>query len=162
ARFLKDEEDTEKEIKRLRGTTIPPSEELNKLLESLEAAPLNSGVREAELLKRPEITYKMLEPFDKSRPPLPFKITDRVQTEIKYEGYILKQSAHAKEQQRLRDVKLTDEDFNDISGLRLEAREKLLKIRPESIGAAMNISGVSPADISVLMLHIEKKRRLEE
>ena len=157
--FLEDERLREEEIARLKRDVISPCEELNALLESLGTAPLASGAKVADLIRRPQLGYDILAPYDKKRPQLPKKITDSVEVEIKYAGYIEKQLSHAKEQQRLRNVPLTFEDYAEIKGLRLEAREKLNRVRPVNVGQAMEISGVSPSDISVLLLEIEKRRR---
>ncbi len=157
--FLEDEALKKEEINRLERTVISPSEELNQLLSSLGTSPLSSGAHIADLIRRPQLNYEILAPFDKSRPKLAKKITDSAEIEIKYAGYIEKQLSHAKEQQRLRNVALEFEDYSEIKGLRLEAREKLNLIKPVSIGQAMEISGVSPSDISVLLLEIEKRRR---
>ncbi|WMJ82852.1 tRNA uridine-5-carboxymethylaminomethyl(34) synthesis enzyme MnmG [Oscillospiraceae bacterium LTW-04] len=160
--FLLREQQRRDEIARLQNTTLSPTEELNRLLELQGTARLVSGVKMGDLLRRPQITYAMLEPFDQKRPQLPRAVTDQVEIEIKYAGYIQKQRAQAAEMQRLRGIDLSGIDFYEIKGLRIEAREKLKKVAPESLGAAMNISGVSPADISVLMLELSRRRRKGE
>lgn len=146
------------EKKRVQNLVISPSEEINKLLVSRETSPLNTGVRFAELLKRPQLNYELLTPFDKERPALPYEIFEQVEIDIKYEGYIKRQQAQVDEMHRLEVKKLPeDTDYNSIHGLRLEAREKLSKIRPHNIGQASRISGVSPSDISVLLIYLEKE-----
>lgn len=145
------------EMKRAAQTTIHVSEDLQKLLVSRETAPMNKGMKLIELIKRPQISYDDLAPFDTERPDLPPEIFEQVEIELKYEGYIKRQQAQINEMRRL-EVKLLpkDIDYNAIDGLRLEAREKLSKIRPRSVGQASRISGVSPSDISVLLIYLAK------
>lgn len=145
------------EMKRAAQTTIYVSEDLQKLLVSRETAPMNKGMKLIELIKRPQISYDDLAPFDTERPDLPPEIFEQVEIELKYEGYIRRQQAQINEMRRL-EVKLLpkDIDYNAIDGLRLEAREKLSKIRPHSVGQASRISGVSPSDISVLLIYLAK------
>lgn len=145
------------EMKRAAQTTIHVSEDLQKLLVSRETAPMNKGMKLIELIKRPQISYDDLAPFDTERPDLPSEIFEQVEIELKYEGYIKRQQAQINEMRRL-EVKLLpkDIDYNAIDGLRLEAREKLSKIRPHSVGQASRISGVSPSDISVLLIYLAK------
>lgn len=145
------------EMKRAPQTTIHVSEDLQKLLVSRETAPMNKGMKLIELIKRPQISYDDLAPFDTERPDLPPEIFEQVEIELKYEGYIKRQQAQINEMRRL-EVKLLpkDIDYNAIDGLRLEAREKLSKIRPHSVGQASRISGVSPSDISVLLIYLAK------
>ena len=145
------------EMKRASQTTIHVSEDLQKLLVSRETAPMNKGMKLIELIKRPQISYYDLAPFDTERPDLPPEIFEQVEIELKYEGYIKRQQAQINEMRRL-EVKLLpkDIDYNAIDGLRLEAREKLSKIRPHSVGQASRISGVSPSDISVLLIYLAK------
>ena len=158
-RFLEREEQKHREIERLKTSSVSPSAGLNALLEERGTAPLATGIRLAELLRRPQVDYQALAPFDSGRPALPRAVADAVETEIKYAGYIEKQKAQAAEMRRLRGMSLEKLDFSAIAGLRIEAREKLAKIRPQSLGAAANISGVSPADLSVLMLELSRRRR---
>lgn len=156
-KFLHKKELIAQERKRAEKLSIPMSEELDKLLVSLGTAPLKTGVKFAELLKRPQLTYENLAPFDKNRPDLPYEIFEQVEIEIKYEGYIKRQQAQIDEMRRLEKKLIpADMDYREISGLRLEAAEKLAKIRPASIGQASRISGVSPADISVLLIHLAR------
>lgn len=145
------------EMNRAAQTTIHVSEDLQKLLVSRETAPMNKGMKLIELIKRPQINYDDLAPFDTERPDLPPEIFEQVEIELKYEGYIKRQQAQINEMRRL-EVKLLpkDIDYNAIDGLRLEAREKLSKIRPHSVGQASRISGVSPSDISVLLIYLAK------
>lgn len=145
------------EMKRAAQTTIHVSEDLQKLLVSRETAPMNKGMKLIELIKRPQISYDDLAPFDTERPDLPPEIFEQVEIELKYEGYIKRQQAQINEMRRL-EVKLLpkDIDYNAIDGLRLEAREKLSKIRPHSVGQASRISGVSPSDILVLLIYLAK------
>lgn len=156
-KFLHKKELIAKERKRAEKLSVSMSEELDKLLVSLGTAPLKTGVKFAELLKRPQLTYENLAPFDKNRPDLPYEIFEQVEIEIKYEGYIKRQQAQIDEMRRLEKKLIpADMDYREISGLRLEAAEKLAKIRPASIGQASRISGVSPADISVLLIHLAR------
>lgn len=150
----------QEEIKRIRSTIIPPSEELNKVLVSRETSPINTGVKISDLLKRPQVTYDDLTQFDKTRPKIDKSIFEKVQIEIKYEGYINRQNNQIKELRRLEEKILPkDINYEDIKGLRLEAIEKLKKISPKNIGQASRISGVSPADISVLIIWLAAKKR---
>ncbi len=159
-KYLKKLELIDIEKKRVQNLVISPSEEINKLLVSRETSPLASGVRFAELIKRPQLNYALLTEFDKDRPDLPYEIFEQVEIDIKYEGYIKRQQAQVDEMHRLEVKKLPeDTDYNSIHGLRLEAREKLSKIRPHNIGQASRISGVSPSDISVLLIYLEKECR---
>ncbi len=153
--FLQRKEQKEKEIERVSSIFLGPSEELNSLLEEKGTSPLAAGARLSDLIKRPQLSYKDLAPFDKDRPVLPDDVAEKVEIEIKYEGYITRQEAQVNEMLRL-EKKLIPEDLNyeDVYGLRLEAKEKLNKVRPKNIGQASRISGVSPADISVLLIHL--------
>lgn len=155
--YLKREEQKNVEIKRLNTVFLAPGEEINALLESAGTAPLSTGIRLSELIKRPQVSYDMLAPFDKERPPLSRSVREKVEVEIKYEGYIARQRAQVNEMLRLEGKKIPENiDYNDVYGLRLEAREKLDKVRPTDIGQASRISGVSPADVSVLLIYISK------
>ena len=155
--FLKREEQKRKEIKRLNSVFLAPGDDINALLESAGTAPLTTGIRMSELIKRPQVSYDMLAPFDKERPPLSRSVREKVEVEIKYEGYIARQRAQVNEMLRLEGKKIPENiDYNDVYGLRLEAREKLDKVRPADIGQASRISGVSPADVSVLLIYISK------
>ncbi len=146
------------EKERCESVTIAPNEELNKILVSRETAPMNTGIRLSELIKRPQLTYDILAPFDKTRPLLPRDVAEQVEIELKYEGYIKRQSASVEEMRRLEVKKIpADIDYDDVYSLRLEAREKLKKVKPESVGQASRISGVSPSDISVLLVYLSRK-----
>lgn len=147
----------EEEIERLNSTFIGPNESLNAILEELGTAPMTTGMRLADLVKRPQVSYDILAPFDKQRPHLSKDVCVKVETEIKYEGYISRQQAQVNEMLRLENKLIpSDIDYNKVYGLRLEAVEKLNKIRPTNIGQASRISGVSPADVSVLLIHLSK------
>ena len=155
--FLAKKQQKEAEIARLEQTTLPPGSSLNQMLQQRGTAPLNTGTKLAELLRRPQISYADLAPFDPNRPALTAEVCDKVETEIKYAGYIKRQLAAVAEMHRLEKQALPPEqDYNAIEGLRLEAREKLNKIKPLSIGQAAGISGVSPADISVLLIWLQR------
>ncbi|MBR5011911.1 MAG: tRNA uridine-5-carboxymethylaminomethyl(34) synthesis enzyme MnmG [Clostridia bacterium] len=150
----------EKEIARLRATTLPPSEQLNALLVERGTAPLSTGCKLDDLLRRPQLDYTCLAPFDKARPELPDNVAEKVEIEIKYDGYIRRQQSQVDEMLRLEKQRIPDDiNYDDVYGLRLEAKEKLNRVRPTNIGQASRISGVSPADVSVLVIHLEKKRQ---
>lgn len=145
------------EAERVKNVVIHPSDELNEMLVSRETSALNIGVRMIELLKRPQISYADLTAFDKDRPDLPYEVFEQVEISIKYEGYLKRQEAQVAEMRRLEVKKLPENiDYSKIVGLRLEAVEKLNKVRPENIGQASRISGVSPADISVLLIRLSE------
>ena len=148
------------EKERLESIVLPPSEKVNGLLASLGEVPIKTGIRMSDLLRRPEITYELLAPVDPERQPLPEAVIFTVQTEIKYEGYIKKQLADAERFAKLEKRLLpTDIDYKSITGLSTEAAQKLDLLKPYSIGAASRISGVSPADISVLLIYLDLKNR---
>ncbi|RBP62102.1 tRNA uridine 5-carboxymethylaminomethyl modification enzyme [Alkalibaculum bacchi] len=148
------------EIERLNKVIVKPDAKTNEYLESIKSTPLKSGIRLIELLKRPEIRYEHCHVVDPDRPDLPKSITDEVEIQIKYEGYINKQMLQVEQHKKLEKRKLPDDiDYLSIKGLRLEAQQKLDKIKPTSLGQASRISGVSPADISVLMVYLEQFRR---
>ena len=160
--FLKRQELKRTELKRVKNTTIPASKEVNDILVSRETSAINNPVRLVELLKRPELNYSALAPIDLTRPDLPEYIFEQVEIEIKYEGYITRQQAMINEAHRLEEKKLPlNLNYKSITGLRLEAIEKLSKICPASIGQASRISGVSPADISVLLIWLTKNKNFE-
>ena len=148
------------EMRRLESSGVPASPELNDFLRSVGSAPVVSSARLADLLRRPELTYALLAPFDRTRPALPAAVTSQVEIRIKYEGYLARQEQQiaefAREEERLLP---TDIDYDAIGGLRLEARQKLSQIRPRSVGQASRISGVSPADIAVLLIRLEHEKK---
>mgnify|MGYP006069775895 FL=1 len=159
-KFQRKQEQKQAELKRVQKTTLPPSQELNDILVSRGTSPLTTGAKLADLLKRPQITYEDLAPVDKDRPPYSTAIFEAVEIELKYEGYIKRQRADIEEARRLERKRLPqDVDYSAIQGLRLEAGEKLNKVKPENIGQAGRISGVSPADISVLLIWLASKER---
>ena len=148
-----------REIARLENTHLAPSDELNALLEARGTAPVASGVSLADLIRRPQLSYADLAPFDPERPALPRAVAESAEINLKYEGYIRRQLRQVEEFSRMEEHALpADIDYDAIVGLRLEAREKLKKIRPENLGRAGRISGVSPADLAVLMIWLEKNR----
>ncbi len=153
----------EDEIERLSSKGVGPTKELNEILEKAGGTPLKSGAKLIDLLKRPEVTYNMLAPVDKTRKPLDKYVIEQVEIEVKYEGYIKRQLSQVNEFKKLENKKLPKAiDYNEINGLRLEARQKLSDIRPVSIGQASRITGVSPADISVLIIYLEQYKRKED
>ncbi|CCY99174.1 tRNA uridine 5-carboxymethylaminomethyl modification enzyme MnmG [Clostridium sp. CAG:793] len=158
--FLNKKNNIENEVKRLKNTVVKPSDNVNLLLEKCNSSKLTTGIKMSELLKRPEITYKALSEIDTERPELTSQEAEEVEIQVKYEGYIKLEEAQVEKFKKL-EVKKLDEDINyeEIKGLRLEARQKLNKIKPISVGQASRISGVSPADISVLLIYLEMKNR---
>lgn len=151
--FLQKEELIEKEVSRIRKVTISPTAELNAMLEEKGTSSIKSGIKMADLIRRPQISYTDLAPFDSERPELPYEVWEQAQLKIEYEGYIDRQIMQAEQMKTLETKKLPlNFDYHEISGLSLEAYEKLNKIQPENIGQASRISGVSPADISVLLI----------
>jgi len=149
----------DRELKRLESVHLSPSEELNALLEEKGTSTVSTGFSLAELIRRPQISYEDMAAFDPERPELERSIIAQVEISLKYEGYIKRQLKQVEEFARLEDKPLPRElDYSSITGLRLEAREKLQKIKPASFGQASRISGVSPADISVLMIYMESRK----
>lgn len=159
-KYLYRKENIEKELDRVRSIRINPTEENNNIIRKLNSTELKNSLTLAELLRRPELNYEKLADLDKDRPKLRKDIIDNVEIEIKYEGYIKKQEIQIRQYKKLENRVLSkDLDYKKIDGLRLEAREKLSDIRPESIGQAGRITGVSPADINVLLIYLESQRR---
>ena len=155
AEFKKKQEKIALEVSRLEDTVIPPTEKVNELLCTLGSSPITTGARLSELLRRPEITYKALEPIDASRPKLPRSVRQSAEIKVKYEGYIKRELAEVERAAKLESRLLPEDiDYGKILGLRLEAIEKLEKIRPKSIGQASRISGVNPADGGVLLIYL--------
>ena len=147
----------EREIRRLEHTGAPPSPELDKLLADKGEAPCPHGARLIDLLRRPRLSYAGLAPFDPGRPPFSREITGQVEISVKYQGYIDRQNRQVEEMRKLEDKPLPpDVDYLSIQGLRLEARQKLDKIRPLNLGQASRVSGVSPADVTALMIYLER------
>ena len=158
-RFLHKQELIKEEKKRVEKTVIAPSPVLSEILVSRETSDVKTGIRLIELLKRPELNYEVLTPIDPDRPNLDPAIFEQVEIAIKYEGYIKKQLAAVENMRKLENKLLPDDiDYRSITGLRLEAQEKLSAIRPLNIGQASRISGVSPADINVLMIYLVKQK----
>ena len=161
--FLEKKSKIEQEKERLRKTVVKPSEKVNEFLENHNSTPITTGVKLADLLKRTELTYENLKEIDENRPEIDDSIGNEVQIQIKYEGYIRLQEDQVKKFEKLeRKLLKEDIDYSKIDGLRLEARQKLNKIKPSSIGQASRISGVSPADISVLLIYLEQKTGKKE
>jgi len=156
--FLEKQRIIDQEIQRLKQKNIPPSDAVNSFLDKHGSTQIKSGVKLSELLKRPELTYEALKEIDNERQGLPDAVTEQVSISIKYEGYIAKQMQQI-EQFKKMEKKLIPEDidYNDISGLRIEAKQKLSAQRPVSLGQASRISGVSPADISVLVVYLNAR-----
>ena len=161
ADYLEKQRLIQEELDRLRHTTISPQEGLNALLVSRETSAMTTGQRAAELLRRPQLSYADLKPYDPTAPDLPREVTEQAEIEIKYEGYIANQYAQVAEMRRMEGKKLPSMDYANIRGLRLEAMEKLNKVQPLNIGQASRISGVSPADVSVLLIWLEQHEKEE-
>lgn len=158
-KFLEKQEQKKAEIKRLKSTVISPTEEVNNILVSRETSEITTGVRLIDLLKRPQLDYEELKTVDTNRPQLDPNIFEQVEIEIKYEGYIQKQLKQVEQMRKLESKLLPKNfDYREIKGLRLEAQEKLNKIKPLNIGQASRISGVSPADISVLLIWLAQNK----
>lgn len=148
------------EIKRVKSKTLRPTEELNALLAEKGTAPVLTAVKMADLVRRPQISYEDLKQFDEGRPELPFEVREQVNLQIEYEGYIERQIAEVEHVRKLEDKRLPHPfDYTEIKGLSLEAREKLNRIQPENIGQASRISGVSPADVNVLIIWLSSKNK---
>ncbi len=157
-RFKKDCEMLEEELKRIKSVTIHPTEEVNKLLEEKGTSPITAGVKLYELLKRPQLSYNDFAEIDKDRPKLKVALVNRIETELKYSGYIKIQQEQVEKMRKLEKKLLpADVDYKTIKGLRLEAQEKLNKHKPLNIGQAGRISGVNPADVSVLLIWLAGK-----
>ena len=159
-KFLDKKSQIEQEVERLSNTIIKPSKETNEFLIKMGTTEISTGVKLSELLKRTEINYESLRKIDKDRPDLEMQVQNEVEIMVKYEGYIEMQKKQVESFKKM-EKKLLSEDINyeDIKGLRLEARQKLNKIKPYSVGQASRISGVSPADISVLLIYLEQYNR---
>jgi len=158
--FIRKKENIEREIERLKGKSISPSEKVKSFLEKYNSADIKSGITLYELLKRPEITYASLSEIDDDMPGLNEQEAEEVEILIKYEGYIKKQLTQIEQFKKLEGKRLPDDiDYKAIKGLSSEAQQKLSEIRPSNIGQASRISGVSPADISVLLVYLEQLRR---
>ena len=156
-KFLEKQDLKKQELKRIKSKVIAPSQELNDILVSRETSPISTGVKLVDLIKRPQLSYEALKEIDMDRPDLNPNIFEQIEVEVKYEGYIKKQLAQV-EQMRRMETKLLppDIDYSTITGLRLEAQEKLNKVHPSNLGQASRISGVSPADISVLVIWLSR------
>ncbi len=159
-KFLLKKNNIEKEIERLNSTIIKPNKETNEFLSKHGTSEISTGIRLSELLKRTELNYSILKEIDKERPELDKQVEEEVEIMVKYEGYINMQKKQVEGFKKLEKKLLSEDiDYNEIKGLRLEARQKLNKYKPYSIGQASRISGVSPADISVLLIYLEQKNR---
>lgn len=159
-KFIEKKQKVEEEKKRLQETIVKPTEEVNAFLKSVGTSELTTGTKLSELLKRAEITYASLEAIDKNRLELPEQVKEQVEIQIKYEGYIRMQETQVEKFKKMeRKLLPEDIDYNDIKGISLEARQKLNKHKPHSIGQASRISGVSPADISVLLVYMQTKNK---
>jgi len=155
-KFLEKQQMVAEETKSIKETSIHATDELQRILENCGTAPLAKGCKMVELLKRPQVTYKDLEPVDETRPDYPYEVFEQVEIAVKYEGYIVRQEQQIKEMRRIECKKIPENlDYTSLKGLRLEAVEKLSKIRPQNLGQASRISGVNPADITALNIILE-------
>ncbi len=158
-KFLEKQRLVSEELQRIKDTSITATDELQEILEGLGTAPLKKGCKMIELLKRPQVTYKALTPVDVDRPNLPYEVFEQVEISVKYEGYIVRQEQQIKEMRRIECKKIPkDLDYSTLKGLRLEAVEKLSKIKPENLGQASRISGVNPADVAALNIILESMK----
>ena len=157
AAFLEKKALIEQEIDRVEHTNIPPSDTLNRILEEHDSTPVTTGIKLGALIRRPELGYEMLSPVDEKRPTLPDAVREQVEISIKYDGYIKMQMEQVEAFRKNEKIHLPEDIcYEEIKGLRLEAQQKLSKMRPKNIGQASRISGVSPADISVLLIYLKK------
>ena len=157
--FLHKQEQIKKELSRVKSLSIPITDDLQKMLREKGTAELKTGCKMIELLKRPQITYKDLKPFDLTREDLPYEVFEQVEISVKYEGYIKKQEAQIKEMRRLEAKRIPEDiDYSTLKGLRLEAIEKLSAVRPQNLGQAGRISGVNPADVTALNIILESMK----
>ncbi|MRM87671.1 tRNA uridine-5-carboxymethylaminomethyl(34) synthesis enzyme MnmG [Faecalicatena contorta] len=157
-KLLEKEKMIEEEIKRVEHTNIGTSDDVQSLLKSFGSTPLTSGTTLAELIRRPELSYESLAPIDRQRKELPFDVVEQVNINIKYDGYIRRQQRQVEQFKKLESKIIPDDlDYNEVKSLRIEAKQKLTEMRPSSIGQASRISGVSPADISVLLVYLESR-----
>lgn len=157
--ILKKEQLIQEEIHRIENLTIGANKEVQALLESFGSVPLNKGISLAELIRRPELNYECLAPIDKERPELPEDVIEQVNINIKYDGYIKRQIKQVEQFKKLESKKIPEDfDYDDVNSLRIEARQKLKTYQPVNIGQASRISGVSPADISVLLVYMEQMK----
>lgn len=156
-RFLTKKENIEKEVERLKKTVVKPTEKVNKILKKCGTSELNNGSKMAELIKRPEVSYEILKDIDENRPELSYQEKEEVEIQIKYEGYIKLQEEQVEKFKKLEEKILPENiDYETINGISLEGRQKLNKFKPHSIGQASRISGVSPADVSVLLVYLQQ------
>ena len=157
-KFLNKKHHIEEEVKRLKNTIVKPTEKVNNFLVSVGTTPLSTGTKMAELLKRTEVTYENMAVIDEDRPELDLQEAEEVEIQVKYEGYLKMQEQQVEKFKKLEE-KLLPEDicYDDVKGIRIEARQKLEKMRPRSLGQASRISGVSPADISVLLIYLQTR-----
>lgn len=157
--FLYKQEQIKKELSRAKSLSIPITDDLQKMLREKGTAELKTGCKMIELLKRPQITYEDLKPFDLTREDLPYEVFEQVEISVKYEGYIKKQEAQIKEMRRLEAKRIPEDiDYSTLKGLRLEAIEKLSAVRPQNLGQAGRISGVNPADVTALNIILESMK----
>ena len=162
-KFLEKKDQIKKEIERMNKTTVKPTKEVNEFLTKNNSSQITNGVKLSELLRRTEITYEKLKEIDEDRPKLDREVEEEVEIQVKYEGYIKLQEQQVEKFKKLEKKLLPNNiNYSDLKGLRIEARQKLDKIKPESVGQASRISGVSPADVSVLLIYLEQMKKSEK
>ena len=156
--FLDKWEQIRTEVARLKKTTLAPSDRVNDYLASKESTPISTGIKLADLLRRPELDYRDLAHMT-DMPPLPKEVWEEAAIQVKYEGYISRQVAQVAQFQKMENKKLPEDiDYTTLKGLRLEARQKLQEVRPLNVGQASRISGVSPADVTALLIYLEREK----
>ena len=156
AKFLEKKANIEKEIERVSSVSLGPNKAVLSLLEEYGSTPITTGIKLCELIRRPELSYEVLAPIDLERPALDKYTAEQVNIQIKYDGYIKKQLEQVEKFKKLEEKRIPEDmDYSKVYGLRIEARQKLEKIRPRSLGQASRISGVSPADMNVLIVHLQ-------
>ena len=162
-KFLEKKDQIKKEIERMNKTTVKPTKEVNEFLTKNNSSQITNGVKLSELLRRTEITYEKLKEIDEDRPKLDREVEEEVEIQVKYEGYIKLQEQQVEKFKKLEKKLLPNNiNYSDLKGLRIEARQKLDKIKPESVGQASRISGVSPPDVSVLLIYLEQMKKSEK
>jgi tRNA uridine 5-carboxymethylaminomethyl modification enzyme len=162
-KFLKKQENINKEIERIKSINVRPTSEVNELLRKYNTTELSTGIKLSDLIKRTELNYELLKEIDTNRPQLTREEREEVNIEIKYEGYINLEKEQIENFKKLEQKEIpNDIDYSNVKGIRIEARQKLIKYKPTSIGQASRISGISPADISVLLIYLQMKKEKQK
>ncbi len=159
-KYLKKQEMIDKEVERIKGVSLSPTPEITAFLDEKNSPRIDNGAKLCDLIKRAELDYESLAPFDTARPNLPRDVREEVGIMIKYEGYLKRQSEQVERFKKNEERKIPkDINYSEVYGLRIEARQKLEKLRPENVGQAGRISGVSPADVAVLLIYLSAQKR---